>query len=199
MSIRHLRKLRRAGAVTLVSAALVVSVTSCGNGDDSDDSKRAASTSSSAGQGQSDGDGQDQPSQDDTESSGTTVKGDDGIEMVIQSAKRDSGGFVTVNGQFNNPGGETFTIPVQWSGAENAVAGTGRSIAAMTLVDSKDKKRYYVLRDTENRPLTTAAFDPSIKAGGSLSFFAQFPAPPQSTTSVDLQFPGFPDTAIEIS
>ncbi len=51
-------------------------------------------------------------------------------------------------------------------------------MAGMTLVDSKGKKRYYVLRDTDNRPLTTANYTPGIEASKSLAFFAQFPAPP---------------------
>lgn len=44
-------------------------------------------------------------------------------------------------------------------------------------MDSKGKKRYYVLRDTDGRPLTTTNF-PALKAGESLPVFMQFPAPP---------------------
>lgn len=106
-----------------------------------------------------------------------------------------------MSGDFKNPGGESFTTPVVWSGGEEeAVAGTGPSLAAMTLVDSVGKKRYYVLRDTDNRPLTTSNYASSIEPGKSLNFFAQFPAPPNTTTKVDLQFPGgFPNATIEIS
>ncbi|THA65344.1 hypothetical protein E6P78_18550 [Streptomyces sp. A0958] len=128
-----------------------------------------------------------------------TVKGDSGIEMVINSATRDSGGFLTVNGQIKNTGNEDYTTPIQWSGEEEAVASTDRSLAGMTLVDSKAKKRYYVLRDTDNRPLTTSGFDPSIEAGSALTFFAQFPAPDLSTNEVGLQFPGFANATIAIS
>lgn len=196
MSMRHVRHLRRAGAATLVAAALVFTATACGGDDDKPSGD--SSSSSSQGGGQDDGDhgATAQPSPSETIAD---VKGDADIEMIVNSAKRDSGGFVTVSGQFKNPGSSVFTIPIQWSGSETAVAGTGRSIAGMTLVDSKGKKRYYVLRDTDNRPLATAGFDPSIAPNASLTFFAQFPAPPESTTSVDLQFPGFPNTPIEIS
>ncbi|MFJ8649878.1 hypothetical protein ACIRNI_27620 [Streptomyces sp. NPDC093546] len=128
-----------------------------------------------------------------------TAKGDKGVDMVIHTAKRDSGGFLTVSGEFKNASGNLFSVPPQWNGMEKDVAASGNSLAAMTLVDSKEKKRYYVLRDTDNRPLTTTGYDPAIKAGESLPFFAQFPAPPNTTTSVDLQFVGFPNTPIEIS
>lgn len=69
----------------------------------------------------------------------------------------------------------------------------------MTLVDSQAKKRYYVLRDTDNRPLTTTNYDSGIDAGASLPFFAQFPAPAPTTTEVSVQFPGFSSATIEIS
>jgi hypothetical protein len=119
--------------------------------------------------------------------------------MDVLSARRDGGGFLTVEGQFKNTSSTGFSVPVSWMGAEQAVASTGNSLAAMTLVDSKGKKRYYVLRDTDNRPLTTYAYSSFIKAGDSLAFFAQFPAPPADTTQVALQFPGFPSTTIELS
>ncbi|MER5180266.1 hypothetical protein ABT009_18150 [Streptomyces sp. NPDC002896] len=197
MSIRHARRLRRAAASTLVAAALAFTATACG-GDDGGDTKASSSSSASqdTGKSGSSGSGNTEP---DTSKTIATLKGDKGIEMVVHEAKRDSGGFVTVSGEFKNTSQATYTIPIQWSGQETAVARTGRSVAAMTLVDSKEKKRYYVLRDTDNRPLTTSGFDPSIAAEKSLTFFAQFPAPADSTTSVDLQFPGFPNATIEIS
>ncbi|MGW1027619.1 hypothetical protein ACWD4J_28635 [Streptomyces sp. NPDC002577] len=196
MSIRHARRLRRAAASTLVAAALAFTATACGGNDGGDTKASSSSASQDTGKSGNSGSGNTEP---DTSKTIATLKGDNGIEMVVHEAKRDSGGFVTVSGEFKNTSQEMYTIPIQWSGQENAVAGTGRSIAAMTLVDSKEKKRYYVLRDTDNRPLTTAGFDPSIAAGKSLTFFAQFPAPPDSTASVDLQFPGFPNATIEIS
>ncbi|OAH13800.1 hypothetical protein [Streptomyces jeddahensis] len=197
MSIRHARRLRRAAASTLVAAALAFTATACGGGDDG--GTKATSTSSASqdtGKSGNSGSGNTVP---DTSKTIATLKGDKGIDMVIHEAKRDSGGFVTVSGEFKNTSQDTYTIPVQWNGLEKDVAAAGNSLAGMTLVDSKEKKRYYVLRDTDNRPLTTTGYDPSIDAGEGMTFFAQFPAPPESTTSVDLQFPGFPNATIEIS
>ena len=195
MTIPRVRKTRRAGAATLLVAALALSVAGCGGDSGTDEEKGPAAASSSPAKGSED-EGKNLP---DTSQVLVTVHGDDGIDMVINSAERDTGGFLTVSGQLKNMGAELYTTPVQWGGSEEAVAATGRSLAAMTLVDSKDKKRYYVLRDTDNRPLTTSGFEPSIEAGKSLTFFAQFPAPAQSTTQVDLQFPGFANATIEIS
>ncbi|QNE75249.1 hypothetical protein F0344_12085 [Streptomyces finlayi] len=197
MSNPHVRTMRRAGVAALMVATLALSATACGS-DDGKEPKTVASKASTP------------PSESDKGSSGgevvpdtstvlVTVKGDAGVDMVINSAKRDSGGFLTVNGQLKNTSSALYTTPLNWGGAEEAVAATGRSLAAMTLVDSQEKKRYYVLRDTDNRPLTTSGFAPSIEAGKSLTFFAQFPAPAQSTSQVDLQFPGFANATIEIS
>ncbi|WUW21924.1 hypothetical protein OG521_14450 [Streptomyces sp. NBC_01463] len=196
MSNPHVRKLRRAATAVVLAAGLTLSAAACGSdkGGGVKENPSAASSKSTDGSGKGGG-----PTVPDTSKVLVTVKGDAGVDLVVNSATRDSGGFLTISGQLKNTGASIYTTPVQWSGEEEAVASTGRSLAAMTLVDSQEKKRYYVLRDTDNRPLTTSGFDPSIDAGKSLTFFAQFPAPQQSTTQVDLQFPGFTTTKIEIS
>jgi hypothetical protein len=184
---------------TLVAAAIAFSATACGG--DSDNSKKPSGSSSSAAQG-SGSQGSAGPTTDpNSQSPIATIKGDSGIDMVIHQAKRDDGGFVTINGEFKNTGSEAFTTPSAWSGTEQAIqeAAVGPSLAAMTLVDSKGKKRYYVLRDTDNRPLTTTGYEATIDPGTSMTFYAQFPSPPTSTTTVDIELPGFPNSSIEIS
>lgn len=196
MNLRHVRKVRRAGAVALLASSLLFSVAACGGDDKGSDKAPAVSSEAGKSQGKKASGDDTLPDRSETLA---TLKNDEGLEMVVHSAKRDSGGFLTVSGDFKNTGGQSFVTPVQWSGQEEAVAGAGPSLAGMTLVDSVGKKRYYVLRDTDNRPLTTSNYEPSIEPGKSLNFFAQFPAPPSSTSKVDLQFPGFPNATIEIS
>ncbi|MET7637069.1 hypothetical protein [Streptomyces sp. NPDC005438] len=195
MSIRHVRTSRRAAAATLLAATLTFSLAACGGGDD-DKPKEEKSQSSKK---ESDDDGDKGKTAPDTSKTLATLKGDKGIDMVVHEAKRDSGGFLTINGTFKNTSGGRVTVPLGWGGQESEIKRSGRSLAGMTLVDSKAKKRYYVLRDTDNRPLTTADFSPGLDDGESLAFFAQFPAPPDSSTEVNLTFPGFPTTSIEIS
>ncbi|MFP8940401.1 hypothetical protein ACLIYM_03050 [Streptomyces fenghuangensis] len=191
-------KLRRSGVAALLAAALAVSAAACGGdeGAKEKDGSPSASSENQGGEKGGEGEGKTLP---DTSKVIATLKGDKGIEMIVHEVERDGGGFLTVSGQFKNTSSQGYSIPVTWSGPEKAVAATQRSIAAMTLVDSKEKKRYYVLRDTDNRPLTTTSFEPYIKPDASLPFFAQFPAPPSDTTEVSLQFPGFPNASIEIS
>ncbi|MCX5142543.1 hypothetical protein [Streptomyces sp. NBC_00338] len=197
MTNPHVRTMRRAGGAAVLAATLALSLTACGS-DDGNKPKDAASQASTSPSKSDKGNGGGETVPD-TSKTLATVKGEKGIDMVVHVAKRDDGGFLTLTGEFKNTSGSRVVTPVQWSGTEEAVARTGPSLAAMTLVDSQEKKRYYVLRDTDNRPLTTTSYDSGIDAGKSLPFFAQFPAPAQSTTKVDLQFPGFTTATIEIS
>ncbi|WP_406454209.1 hypothetical protein OG782_24085 [Streptomyces sp. NBC_00876] len=198
MSTRYVRNMRRTGAAALMVATLTLSLSACG-GDDGEGATGKAPSSSSAPSKAEKGPQDDGETLPDTSKVLVTVKGEKGIDMVVHVAKRDEGGFLTLTGEFKNTSGSRVVTPVQWSGTEEAVARTGASLAAMTLVDSQAKKRYYVLRDTDNRPLTTTSYDSGIDAGKSLPFFAQFPAPPQTSTKVDIQFPGFTTATIEIS
>ncbi|WP_345284971.1 hypothetical protein [Streptomyces gulbargensis] len=84
------------------------------------------------------------------------------------------------------------------SGDETEVVKHGNSLGGATLIDSVGKKRYYVLRDTDGRPLTTSGLD-SLGPGKSTSVFMQFPAPPATTTEVSLQLPTFEPATLKLS
>lgn len=126
------------------------------------------------------------------------LKGVDGLLLQVTSAERDSGGFITVSGNLKNDGAKAVVIPAQTSGDETEIVKHGPSLGGATLVDAKSKKRYYTLRDTEGRPLTTTGLG-TLEAGQSLPVFMQFPAPPTSTTEVTFQLPTFPSGTIQIS
>lgn len=134
----------------------------------------------------------------DTSRTLATLSGAGGFELVIHSAARDQGGFLTVTGTLKNPTSGTLDAPLEWNGEELQVKKTGPSFAGATLIDKTDKKRYYVLRDTEGFPLTTTGVT-TVKAGESIVIFAQFPAPPATTTQVEFQLPKMSPATIEIS
>jgi hypothetical protein len=178
-------------AVT-VAAGLAVGVAGCGGGgDDAKKPDTSASTSKSSGSEPSAQEGQ-------SEEPLAESKGPNGLLLQITSVKRDTGGFLTVSGDLKNDGGNTVTMPAQLSGNETEIIRNGRSLGGATLVDSKGKKRYYVLRDTDGRPLTTTGIT-SIKSGESVPVFMQFPAPPIDTTQVSFQLPMFASADIAIS
>ncbi len=97
-----------------------------------------------------------------------------------------------------NDGDKSVVIPVALRGDETEILRHGTSLGGATLVDSQAKKRYYVLRDTDGRPLTTTDFG-TLDAGQTLPVFMQFPAPPTTTSEVTIQLPTFASGTIKIS
>ncbi|WP_432066917.1 hypothetical protein [Streptomyces sp. C10-9-1] len=200
MSMRRATR-RRGVAVAVVALTLSVSLAGCG-GDGGEppaqETPGSASAASSEGKGDEQPDGANGNEVPDTSRTLATINGSNGFRFVIHSASRDDGGFLTVTGAIENTSGKGQSAPVQWNGQEAAVKATGRSLGGMTLVDKVEKKRYYVLRDTDGYPLTTTGIS-RVDPGEQISFFAQFPAPPTSTPEVDLQIPLMPVATIELS
>ncbi|MFB8772441.1 hypothetical protein [Streptomyces broussonetiae] len=192
MSIRCTTKARRGMVALTAAAGLALGVAACSGGG-SGDEKPQASTSAPKGGGS-------QPSAQEGQSETplAELKGTNGLLLQISSAERDSGGFVTVNGTLKNDGSGSIALPAALSGNETEIIRNGRSLGGATLVDSKGKKRYYVLRDTDGRPLTTTGLS-TIKSGDSVAVFMQFPAPPADTTEVAFQLPTFSTGTIAIS
>ncbi|QES49900.1 hypothetical protein DEJ50_20820 [Streptomyces venezuelae] len=194
MSIRRTVQAGR-GAPVVVAAVLTLTLAGCGIGDD--EKPKAAQPSASASQGSA-GTRSPVPNAPSTavEEVIATSNGPESLVLEINSAVRDPGGFVTVNGKIKNNGSGKYVQTQIWRGTEKNAS--PNSIAGATLVDRAGKKRYYVLRDTEGRCLCTTSIL-SIDAGGSVSVTAQFPAPPSATTEVDFGLPTFATVAIKIS
>ncbi|MER6775645.1 MULTISPECIES: hypothetical protein [unclassified Streptomyces] len=195
MSMQHMVK-ARGGAAVAVAAVLALVLTGCdGGGDDKKPNEPQKSSEAPSRDGAS------APSPSAGQSSEptqvlATVNGENGITLVINSAARDAGGFLTINGQIKNSTDKDFTATSPWRG--NELTTGGESVAGATLVDKAGKKRYYVLRDTEGRCLCTTGVS-LVKGGASVPFFAQFPAPPASATEVDFSLPTFATATIKIS
>ncbi|MFF2405437.1 hypothetical protein [Streptomyces sp. NPDC058092] len=204
MSIRRSTKSRRAVAAVSLAAALALAVTGCGTDGGGKKTNDAGSSPSSEPSKSSDGDKG--AKQEDTAAGDNVdpnvklaqVNGRDGLILVVNEVKRDSGGFVTVNGVIKNEG-EDVSSGSQWSGSESAiVAKNPNSVAGATLVDKVGKKRYYILRDTDGRCLCTTGLT-AIPSGKSVSVFMQFPAPPETTNEVDFTLPTFATASLKIS
>ncbi|WP_030749703.1 hypothetical protein [Streptomyces sp. NRRL S-31] len=192
MSMRFTARARRGMVALTVAAGLAVGAAGCGgSGGGEKKPEGAASAARSGDSGPSAQEGQ-------SEEPLAELKGSDGLLLQVTSAQRDAGGFVTVNGTLKNDGAQTAVIPSALSGNETEIIKNGRSFGGATLVDSQGKKRYYVLRDTEGRPLTTTGFS-TLKSGATLAVFMQFPAPPASVSELDFQLPTFTSAAIKIS
>jgi hypothetical protein len=193
-----MRKWHHTSLAVALTATAAVALTGCGGGSGPKDDKPGASSGASAGKhgGKAGASAGGTPS-----ATPTTVlaqiKGEAGMTIVINSAVRDSGGFVTVQGVTTNDGDEAFDA-VDWRGPETALVSSGPSVAGAVLIDEAGKKRYYVLRDTDGKCLCTMGLT-DIEPKESRPFFAQFPSPPPTTTQVEFELPTMPPAKITIS
>jgi hypothetical protein len=192
---------RLKGGSTSLAAAITVCIaltlTGCGgDGGGKKNSGTSKTTSSATQKTAGSGGTSSSPTPDPTKTL-AEIKGPEGITVTINSATRDSGGFVTISGTLTNDGSEIFSA-IDWKGTEVAIQKSGPSVAGAVLVDEAGKKRYYVLRDTEGKCLCTMGLS-YVKPGETRPIFAQFPAPPESTTQMQFQLPTMPPASIEIS
>jgi hypothetical protein len=196
MDLRHTMKGRRALSAVAITTGLLLTVAGCGGG--GDDGKSAKETASSSTSARSSSGG-DEPESESPESSPVLaeVKGENGLVLAVTAAKRDSGGFVTVEGTVTNNTG-TLWVAANWRGDESELVKNGGSIAGASLVDQKGKKKYLILRDTSGRCLCTK-FTGGVREGATADWYAQFPAPPEGTTKVSFQVGAMPPATVELS
>ncbi|MEU8544307.1 hypothetical protein AB0C52_30690 [Streptomyces sp. NPDC048717] len=197
MSVRHAKQIGRGIATAALATGLILGLSGCG-GDEkpAQDDKPGKSSSPAKAEGGSDGQ-QSSRAQEPAEVLGT-LTGQDGFELTVNSAERDAGGFLTLKGSLKNTSSSAHAFPALARGDETEIAKHSNSLGGATLLDAVGKKRYYVLRDTDGRPLTTTGLD-IMKAGASVPVFMQFPAPPATTTEVSLQLPTFTPATIKLS
>ncbi|MBB1256191.1 hypothetical protein H3146_22935 [Streptomyces sp. OF3] len=124
------------------------------------------------------------------------LKGSNDMVLKLHSAVRDEGGFVTVTGTLTNNGERTFNYNL-WSSAETSVRSKS-SISGATLVDTANKKRYMILRDTDGECLCTTGLT-GIKPNEGRAVHAQFPAPPKDVKEVQFQLPTMTPATIELT
>jgi len=205
MSIRHTTTGRRALAAAALTAVFGLALTGCGDDGGSDGAQQGNENSAKPSAPTT------PPTEEKGERQPDTAAGEnvdpnaklaeirgDGLILTIHQAKRDAGGFVTVQASIKNEGTQSKNTTA-WAGTETALlAKNPNSVAGATLVDKVGKKRYYILRDTENRCLCTTGIPPLL-AGKTTSVFMQFPAPPNTTTEVDFTLPTFATTSVKIS
>ncbi|MFZ3559543.1 hypothetical protein [Streptomyces sp. BH055] len=192
MKLRCTTMTRRALAAVAIATGLVFSVAGCGgDGDKADDVVKSSAPA------QKGGDGKPKASQSSSVEPLAEVKGQGGIALSVTSAKRDGGGFLTVEGAVTNNTGKPWAV-VDWRGDEKELASNGGSMAGAALVDEAGKKKYLVLRDTQGRCLCTR-FTGGVLNGETKDWYAQFPAPAEGTTKVSFQVGGMPPASIEIT
>ncbi|MFJ8952175.1 hypothetical protein ACIRO1_18885 [Streptomyces sp. NPDC102381] len=192
MNLRRTTTTRRALAAATIAAGLVLSVTGCG-GDGDKGEGDAAKSSAPAQQGSDDKSKSSAPS---TSEPLAEVKSN-GITLTVTSATRDQGGFLNITGTVTN-GTSALWVANEWRSPETELRTNGGSLAGASVVDQEGKKKYLILRDTQGRCLCTK-FEGGVDQGKSRDWFAQFPAPPEGTKSVQLQVPTMPPAQLNLT
>ncbi len=196
MDLRHTMKGRRVLTAVAITTWLVFTVAGCGRSHGDGKSDGGSSASAYA---KSDGSGdkgiEESPEGTSGEPLATAKDGD--ITVTITSAVRDPGGFVTVAGSVKNDGNSSW-LGANWASDERELRSNGGSLSGASLVDDEGRKKYLILRDTSGRCLCTK-FSGQISPGGTASWYAQFPAPPEGTTEVSFQVGSMPPASLELS
>ncbi len=108
--------------------------------------------------------------------------------MTLLELKRTSGDTITARWRYRN-------ADQQQKALTKATGWTDKWALSMTsyLVDSANKKKYLVIKDSSGNPLAAAhGGSGSIKIGPgeTLTTWAKYPAPPESVQKVSVYIPG---------
>ena len=105
-----------------------------------------------------------------------------GMSVELTSVQK-TGDTIMVRFKYINGGDKNITL---W-----AKVG-GQLEDKIYYVDAKNKKKYLVIRDTENHPLASALHDLTVDPGETTRCWAKFPAPPSDVTAISVYIPGAP-------
>ena len=105
-----------------------------------------------------------------------------GSRVVVTGLSRDAGETITLRFQLINDGdGKIKTY---------GVLGEFFGMSYVNLIDSANKKKYLVVKDTEGKCICSELQDDVVK-GSSFNLWAKFPAPPADVQTITVVIPGF--------
>ena len=112
-----------------------------------------------------------------------------GTRVEITELKRSSDNTVTLKFALVNDSDKAVGFGYDFADKANEIKDHG-SIGGVNLVDSAGKKKYFVVRDTENNCLCSRDIkDIQPKSRGNL--WAKFPAPPDNVQKISVVIPHF--------
>jgi len=111
------------------------------------------------------------------------VDGDISGMSVELTAVQKTGDTIMVRFKYINGGDKNITLYMKVG---------GQLEDKIYYVDAKNKKKYLVIRDTENHPLASALHDLTVDPGETKGCWAKFPAPPSDVTAISVYIPGAP-------
>jgi len=111
-----------------------------------------------------------------------------GTHIDITELKRASGGTVNLKFVLTNNGNEKLGF---WDMLhDKGVTDDAYDVSGVHLVDPVNKKKYFVVVDTEKKCLCSARL-PNLDQGQKMNLWAKFPAPPPDVQKVTIEIPHF--------
>lgn len=113
-----------------------------------------------------------------------------GIRIDITELSRTSGDTLTLKFRLVNDSGENAS-PYELMGSSD--------LRAVHLIDAAGKKKYLVIKDSDDKCLCSNDMSTRLESGKSVNFWARFPAPPPEVKEVSVVFPHFIPTDAPIA
>jgi hypothetical protein len=107
-----------------------------------------------------------------------------GTRVDVKDLKRHSDGTVMLRFTVVNDGDKALDL------SQLMRAGEGRSVDGVSLLDIAGKKKYLVIRDSDQHCLCSREL-PDLPAKSSGNYWAKFPAPPDNVEKVGIVVPHF--------
>lgn len=112
-----------------------------------------------------------------------------GTRVEITELKRSSDNTLTLRFAMVNDSPEQLSFNYNYGDPDHSIKDFN-SIAGVTLVDGANKKKYFVVRDTENSCLCSRDLK-DIPAKSRANVWAKFPAPPDDVQKISIVIPHF--------
>jgi hypothetical protein len=112
-----------------------------------------------------------------------------GVKVVVQELKRGSADTVTLKFVIINGSSKDFRTGSSMGDPKFTIGDHG-SVGGAQLIDEAGKKKYFVVRDTQNKCVCSQDVK-DIKPGSSRNLWAKFPAPPANVQKISVVIPHF--------
>ena len=110
-----------------------------------------------------------------------------GVSVSVQELRRDTNAAtVTLKMTINNQSSDYFGVE-----KFGTVYDSSSTIAGVELIDLANKKKYFVVRDTDGTCLCSHGLD-ILHSGSKLAVWAKFPAPPDDVQKITVAIPHCP-------
>ncbi len=112
-----------------------------------------------------------------------------GAKVEIHELKRTSGDTLTLRFSMVNGGNTGISFNYNFVEKGKDVVDFN-SVGGVHLIDAAGKKKYFVVRDTENEPSCSRGLK-DLAPGGRLNLWSKFPAPPEGVQMISVMVPHF--------